>query len=709
MKTSLKLITFALFSHTAFAQNSMELETITIRGVKDNKGYKESTSSITKVKSEQLEVLSTNNSLDALNGIGNVQVSEERGGGETFSIRGINNKGVTGFQKDSLASLIVDDVFQSDLAIRSGALEFWNMDSLEIHRGGQATTQGINSLAGNILLNHKEPVMFPEGRLKLGYGTDNRIEAGVNVNQEIIPGKLATRVTYNRDQTDGYITNIGTGNDKWGKKAKDNANVSFLYQLSETDKLVFDLKYSHLTNGGTYVQGNNWKAHEVNEDVDYLRKSHNQQGSVHYYKTLSSSLKNTLIVAYSRSKSDATLDADGGLGVPEDLGTRVEHYNDRMFTLENMLNYKEGKVNNTLGFTFHRYDLKDYHNFELGFGYSSTVYAVIDATQTQKNLKNIYSLYDSYTYDFNEHHSANIGLRLELAQNEYTTTLDGTVLKGVGSVGPVTAEDYARAYVDKIRGSHGDKKTKFIGLPKVGYVYKIENHNFGVSFSQAYRNGGVSVNRYKGTSSSYNPELTNNYELSHKFQRKNLRVDTNLFYIDWRKQQVQVYLSGRGNPYNTEIRNASSSEVYGAEVQAEYKINPMYSVSGSVGLVQTKFKDFKNGSENYTGNEFPDAPNYTGLVGLKTNWIDSFSTNLIGRFLGKSYNTAANDSEAPNQYYLDLTAQYVFSSYMLEVYGKNLLDKNYLLYDGTSSNPFVGIYKQTNHPREVGLRINYQW
>lgn len=705
MKTSLKLIALTLISQSAFAQSNMELETITIRGTKDNKGYKESTSSITKIKAEQLEVISTNNSLDALNGIGNVQVSEERGGGETFSIRGINNKGVTGFQKDSLASLIVDDVFQSDLAIRSGALEFWNMDSLEIHRGGQATTQGINSLAGNILLNHKEPVMFPEGKLKLGYGTNNRIEAGINVNQEIIPGKLATRVTYNRDQTDGYITNIATNNDKWGKKAKDNATASFLYQINETDKLIFDLKYSHMENGGTYVQGDNWKAHEVNENIDYLRKSHNEQGSVRYYKTLSESWKNTLIVAYSRSKSDGTMDADGGIGNPVDLGLRVEHYNDRMFTLENLLHYKENKINNTLGFSFHRYDLRDYHHFNVAFGQDMSMYAILDATQTQKNLKNVYSLFDSFTYDFNEQHSLNVGLRLEFAQNEYKTLLAGEFV----SASSPAAEAYARNYLASIVGQHGDEKSKLMALPKIGYVYKMENHNFGVSFSQAYRNGGVSVNRYKGTSSSYDPEVTNNYELSHKFQKNNLRIDSNIFYIDWRKQQVQVYLSGRGNPYNTEIRNASKSEVYGAEVQAEYRFNTKYSVSGSVGIVQTKFKDFKNGSDDYSGNAFPDAPNYTGLIGLKTNWTDSFSTNLIGRFLGKSYNSAANDSEAPNQYYLDLTAQYVFSSYMLEVYGKNLLDKNYLLYDGTGSNIFIGKYKQTNHPREIGLRVNYQW
>ena len=45
----------------------------------------------------------------------NVQVNRDNKG-DTFSIRGIKNTGVAGYQKDNLASIMVDDVFQTDLA-----------------------------------------------------------------------------------------------------------------------------------------------------------------------------------------------------------------------------------------------------------------------------------------------------------------------------------------------------------------------------------------------------------------------------------------------------------------------------------------------------------------------------------------------------------------------------------------------------------------
>lgn len=693
-------IFLTLFSATSlYAQSSMELDSIVIRGTKEQKKYNETTSSISVIKEDDSKALSIDNSINALNGISNVQVNKN---GESYSIRGINNTGVTGVQKDNLASTLIDDVFQSDLALRAGSFELWDLDTIEIHRGGQATTQGINSLAGTFLVNHKVPSFFKEGKIRLGYGSFERKEVGVMTNNEIIPGVLTSRLTYNKEMSDGYIKNVTTNNDKWGRKNKDAASASLLYQLNESDSLLLNIKYFQNIAGGTYVQGTDPFRHEVFEDIDYHRQSTNGQGSIRYTKKVNDQFSNTLIAAFSKSKTKVASDADGTS--TNRAGLRNESYKDQMITLEDLLHYKSGKVMNTLGFNLHNYKLNDYHHFNVMFPMGGS-FALIDAIQAQKNLKTVYSVFDSFTYDFTEAHSLNLGLRLEYVANEYSTYLYG---KRNGNYGG--ANGTIDNYVAGIIGEHGDKENKLMALPKIGYVYHLNgNNDFGISYSQAYRNGGVSVNRRRAQAKAYDPELTHNFELSQKYQDKTFHFSTNLFYTNWKKQQVQVRVV-QNDPYDSYIENASSSELYGAEMQGGIKLFSRHHLGLSVGYVETKFLTFKSGNTNYAGKEFPNAPKYTGLISWKSEVTDAFSVSLLTRLLGQSWANAENTKRAPNQYYIDVTADYVFSSYALEVYAKNLFDKNYLIYDGTpTSSAFPGTYHQVSSPRELGVRLTYNW
>lgn len=683
-----------------YAQSTMEMDSIVIRGTKEQKKYNETTSSISVIKEDDFKAGTIDNSINSLNGVSNVQINKN---GESYSIRGINNTGVTGVQKDNLASTLIDDVFQSDLAIKAGSFDLWDLDNIEIHRGGQATTQGINSLAGTFLINHKEPSFFREGKIRLGYGSFERKEIGVMTNNEIIPGVLTSRLTYNKDMSDGYIKNVTTNNDKWGRKNKDSASASFLYQINESDKLVFNLKYFQNMNGGTYVQGTDPFKHQVFEDIDFRNQSTNGQSSVRYYKKLNEAFSNTLIVAFSKSKTKEASDADGTS--TNRAGLRISNYKDQMMTLENLLHYKEGKINNTLGFNLHNYKLNDYHHFNVMFPIGGSNYALIDAIQAQKNLKTVYSLFDSFTYDFTAEHSLNVGLRLEYVINEYSTYLYGVRNGNYG--GANTTIDN---YVNGIVGSHGDEDKNLMALPKLGYVYHVNaNNDLGLSYSQAYRNGGVSVNRRRAAAKAYDPETTHNFELSQKYSDKTFNFSTNVFYTNWKKQQVQVRVS-QNDPYDSYIENASSSELYGAEIQGGVKILSRHHLGLSAGYVETKFLNFKSGSTNYAGKEFPNAPKYTGLVSWKTEVTDAFSVSLIGRLLGQSWSNAENTKRAPNQYYIDLAADYNFSSYGVEFYTKNLLNKDYLIYDGTpTSVTFPGTYHQVSTPRELGVRLTYNW
>lgn len=698
------LVLSFVFVFPTFASSTLELDSIIIKGSKEKKKYNETTSSITVLKDETMKSASQDNSINAINGAANVQVNKN---GESYSIRGINNTGVTGYQKDNLASIIIDDVFQTDLAIKSGSFDLWDMERIEIHRGAQSTIQGVNSLAGTIFVNHNNPVLFTEGKAKIGYGSFNRKEIGVVTNNEIIPGKVASRISYNKDMNDGYIKNITTGNDKWGKKNRDNFNLGVLYQLRDDEKLLFDLKILRNKTGGTYVQGTNPFRRQVSEDVDYSARTNNQQGSIRHIKKINENFNNTLIAAFTQSRLDELSDGDG---TPVNTaGPRTEDHKDQFMSIENLLNYKNENISNTLGLNVHNYKLLDHYNFNILYPLGGGITTPVSVIQDAKKTRTIYSVFNSFTYDFSQRHSLNLGGRFEVAKNKFSTNVLAKRTQNLG--GANAAVD---AYLTKSSGAYGGDESNNMFLPKVGYIYHLDQNHFGASYTQAYRSGGLSINRSRAKTVNYRPEKTDNLELSHKYERDNFNFSTNAFYINWKDQQVSVSLSN--DFYDTQVENASRSEVYGAEMQGQVFLNSANSLTLNAGYVRTRFVDFHKNGKSYTGNEFPNAPHVTSMLTYKTQLTESLSVSTIGRFLGRSYADAENTKRSPDQYYVDLSSQYTFLNYGIEVFVRNIFDKEYLIYDGSPSASLSGAtsgyqvnYHQINTPRELGVRVNYDW
>ena len=700
------LISQSIYSQTT-SPDSYEIDSIVIKGSKEKKKYSETTSSITVIKDDSFKEGVKDTSISALNGQSNIQVNRDSKG-ETFSIRGIKNTGVTGYQKDNLSSIIVDDVFQTDLALKAGSFDLWDMGSIEIHRGAQSTTQGFNSLAGTILLDHSEPTFFTEGKLKLGYGTFNKKELGVSSNQELIPGKLTSRISYNKEMSDGYITNITTNNNKWGKKNRDNFNGKLQYLITPDDKLLFDVKLMRNKAGGNYVQGVDPFRRQVSEDVDLKARVNNQQGSLRYLKNIDANFSNTTILGFSESTFKESSDSDGA---PVNLaGKRVEDHSDNFYNLENLFYFKNDKINNMLGINFSNYTLLESFDFNLLYPVTSAITTPVHVIQKSKNIRTIFSLYDSFNYDFNDEHSINLGGRLEISKNKYNTDVLAARTESIPA-----ANAAIDAYLNKSSGAYGDDKTNFVFLPKLGYLYHLnEKNHFGVAYTEAYRSGGLSINRAKAIPVSYDPEKTNNYELSHKYNDTKFNLATNLFYTNWSHQQVSVRLSN--DFYDTQIENASRSEIYGAEFQGNYYLTDAQTLSLNAGYVHTRFVDFKKSGFNYTGNEFPNAPKVTAMMTYKLMLTDLWAVGTTGRFLGKSYSNAENTRKITDQYYFDLNTQYAFSSYSLEFYVKNVFDKEYVIHDGSPSAALTSTtgtynvkYYQINTPRELGVRVSYFW
>lgn len=685
------LFTLLLSLH-AFAADDFTLDAISVRGTKDDRAYTETTESLTTVDEAYLNQAGRENSLTVLNAMPNVQVNK---GGETFSVRGINNTGVTGFQqRDNLASILVDDVFQTDLAVSAGSFDLWDSERVELLRGAQSATQGVNSLAGSFLLYHLAPRFADEGAAKLGVGNFGGRELGLVLNRELNPGKTAARLSYNKEWNKGFVTNTTTGEDDAGGRNKDKAGLAVTQKLGEKTQLTLDGKFHRQRDGAPYAQGSDAFRDEIAEDVEYRRVTRNYQASARLGHEISERLRNDFIAAFSHSSQD--IQDDGDFEATNRLGRTVDEARDRFFSVENLFKYRSERVNNVLGLHAHAFRLNDEHR--QAFPLSGVT---IPIHQTNERNRYVVSLFDSYLYHFNETHGLNVGGRLEYVSNEYFSRVDAT---DTGNAG-------VDAYLASRRGENRGKKENFILLPKAAYLLDLGNHHLAASYTRGYRTGGVSINRRQARAVEYGPEFTDNYELAYKLPLTDFLLSANAFYTDWADQQVQVKLSN--DFFDTQVNNASRSRLWGGELQARRQFGKQAASLG-FGYTNTSFLDFKSGTTDYQGNEFPFAPRYTVYVTHEIKPITNLTLTTTGRLLGKSFTDAENTRRAPTQLQLDLDAQYSLGSVVLEAFANNLLNRRYLLVDGTptaalAASGYPAARHRVNAPRELGLRATYLW
>lgn len=702
MKTLFVLISLmstATWAQTSEETDSVVLQPIQVKGFKEQKSQLESTESVTVLRDEGLAGTGTDDALLYLNGTGNVQVNKN---GESFTIRGINNVGVTGFQKDNLSSILIDDIFQTELSIAAGAFDAWDMDSVEIHRGAQSTTQGVNSLAGTIFLYHEAPKNLTEGTTRIGYGSYNTRDLGLMFNRPLIERRLLTRVSYHKDQTDGHITNTITGNKKWNHRDQDNVSLSTQTHLNETDLVQVHAKYLRLQRGGLYVQGENPFAFEVSEDIDYNQTTESRQFGVSYNKALSPQVSNKLSLTFTSSAQDVSSDADG---TSQDLaGTRIETHDDRYFSAENLVRFQGEKTRHLLGVHFHDFDLDE--TFDLNILYpvgAATTPIAVD--QTYDRGRQTFAIFNTLIYDWDERNSFTLGLRWETVKSRYSTDVTATRLQNLGG----TTNAAIDSYLSAVSGSYGDQTSNSVWLPKIAWTHNLGAHQLGLSYTEGYRTGGLSINRRRATAVTYEPEQTSNYEFSYRYEAmKNLQFNANAFFIEWRDQQVQVSLSN--DFYDTQVVNAASSQLSGGEIEARYQL-PKDRISLSAGYVDTKFVNFTNNGIDYSGRRFPFASNWTSRLSYTRLFSDAFSASSILRYLGPSYSNAENNRHSSEQFLFDASALYQWGEFAFETYVKNLFDRQFLIFDGRPREgaTYQATYNLTNTPREIGARLSYYW
>ncbi|WP_112310969.1 TonB-dependent receptor [Pseudogemmobacter bohemicus] len=646
---SLLSIIAALAAAPAHAQEEpAELGTIYLTGEKQLRDLKGTASSVTLLTAEELarEKPGKDDVHDVLAGTPNVTYADNV---STPVIRGQNaegpHTGATAFFAGALprATINLDGHYLSWAELYFGGAATWDVESVEVFRGPQTTSQGANAIGGAIIVNTKDPSWTPEGAYRLEFGNYKQRRASFAWSGPI-NDQLAVRVALDYSARDTFIDYVSprfTQNEIGQDFSNLTGRVKFLWEPADIDGLSVKLTYSRADVTRPSAEG-------AAPDPEY------------------SDLRSTTIwmPGWDQVTDTGIIDIDYDLGNGISLNNKFEMSSSTV----------ERRVGTPTAGDANMWRDNYSNESKLTFGTPEDVlsgvaglyiaYADQDEWLNQGGIstfndkKNQLGVYGELSWRIDQQWTLTGGLRY---QRDH--------LRRQGDVSPFFANsdvDYEHTFEEV--------------LPKLALSYAATpDWTLGAVISKGYNPGGVSLD-FQGTKSwtKFDAETVWNYEL---FSRANLMEDRlfltgNLFYMDYKNQQHSISQLVGGMTHVQTV-NAEKANAYGLEVSMDYRPIDTLTLRASAGLLKTEIREM-SAFPGWEGNDFARSPGKTISLGAQWDVTDRFSLGGQARFTDGYYSNTANTPayEVDNYTLVDIHASYKVRD-NLEVYGfvNNLFDE----------------------------------
>lgn len=175
------------------------------------------------------------------------------------------------------------------------------------------------------------------------------------------------------------------------------------------------------------------------------------------------------------------------------------------------------------------------------------------------------------------------------------------------------------------------------------------------------------------------PEYVINQELGFRHQKRKLKLNFNLFYMDF---QNEIVLDGKFGPNGLALTNNVEQSIrIGVELTISYKINNYFSVNNNSSF---NYSQIKEQSEVFSPILTPPLIINQEVVFTKKNFAIGIST----RYQDKSYIDFANEEIVKGYFLLNSRATYSFNKFEFSLFLNNLtnakyFNQGYVDYNGT--------------------------
>lgn len=650
------------------------LEAITVTGEKVSRDIKSTASSVSIKTSREIDREKTGNATvsEVIADVPNVVYSD------TVSapvIRGQDSQGpLTGqgsFWGGTVprATINLDGHYLNYNEFYFGATSVWDLDSIEVFRGPQTTSQGANAIAGAIIVNTKDPTFTPEAAYQAEIGNYNTKRASIALSGPILEDQLAARLAIDYSGRDTFIDYVNAGFRHEGTDqdfSALNARLKLLWEPTEIPGLTAKLTYSH-------TSSNRPSQEAASPPFDALE---------HITNTMPSWEQHT---------------NTGILDIGYDFESGIKLFNQTQYSSSNVqratgivnggnADIDQANVSNETRVTFG--DETDTVSGVAGLYYARThtdealyLSGLSSFDDTKRNL----GLFGEVSYRFAERWTLTTGVRY---QNDRIERVGSSVFAPT----PV------------------DFDTTFSALlPKASLAYAVtDDWTVGALVSRGYNPGGVSLNLNAGRWQPFEEESIWNYEL---FTRAallddRLTVNSNLFYMDFKNAQYTIPVVISPGVTQSYTINAEEAHAYGLEIGADYQLLDNLTLKGSAGVLRTKIDRIAS-NVAYEGNEFAKSPGYMITLGVSWDVTEKFNLSGQVRHLDGYYSDTANTAAYAIEPYTiaDIRASYKLHDNM-EAYGyvKNVFDERAPTYM-QQNRGIGGIEASMTAPRMFGIGV----
>lgn len=551
-----------------------------------------------------------------------------------------------------------------------GATSIWDVERVEVFRGPQTTSQGVNSIAGAIHVVTADPTFEPHGKVQAEVGDYRAGRFSASVSGPVVGDELAILLSTDLRRRDSFIDIQPTqdyGPDP-NTILSEVLRGKLLWEPTSAPELKMKLTLSSTKNEGPQAE----YVREPYEDLKAIsvnmpsRRLVTNTGTHDVSYAFSDNLELSNRLSYSNMDSVRYVDVD--------RNGRAEIDRDDLVN-ETTLHWKspENGLSGLLA-TFYQHTASDeFLNY------------VLSGVGTFDDEQDSLGLYTEMTYDITDRLDLTVGLRYQSDSQERRGTTTGGTLYNVDL-------DFDKTYE--------------AWLPKFVLGYDVtDDFRVGGLVSRGFNPGGVTLIWTSGVTNRFDEETVWNYELftRSKLLDNRLLLNTNLFYAKYSDYQMNYLAGMMGTTEVYGIANADDAESYGLEVSAEYLVTEALHVTAGLGLLHTEIKKFEDaGGIDAEGAAFMRSPDLTLSLGADYEIMQGLKIGGRARYVGEYKSEDTNDGISAGDYTVfDLQSSYEFDGFTVYAFVNNVFDEGYRISELASGRAIIG------NPREFGVGIKY--
>ncbi len=647
--------------------------------------------------------------------------------GAAVFIRGIGQIDF-GLTTDPGVGTYVDGVYMSRSV--GGVLDTLDIERIEILRGPQGTLFGRNTMGGALNITSQRPGREFGGLAELTLGDFDRIDVRAAVDLPL-GDTLGLRLAASSKQRDGYVDRLLVG-DVLGDENRQSFRAALLWTPSNRFELYATADYAQIdeASAGSVLAGITQAPNVIvynlfdapgnhvpgfGDGIPYDERFITHDPDTTYADgptgtnldigggalTLVWSLKSLeikSITAYRTTSGEFFRDPDNSPLVI--THTSNPDYDHEQLTQEFTFTGEAGRLEYVAGLFYLTEEGTDNVFVPLApsLGFITNL-ADIDNDSA--------AVYGQATWHVTDQWRLTGGLRYTEDDKTFTPfqrILFGAAGPAPGVSVPLIPDDTVDARFDQATG-------------RLAVEFKQNDEAlYYASFTQGFKSGGFNF-RYvvpRDEALAFDPETVDSYELGFKWQgaEDRLRLNANVFFMDYEDIQVQVFEVG-GGPLT---QNAGTAEIRGAELELMAVPTPPLNLALALGYTDAEYTDLNPPTTDLAASLtldawLPNTPEWTASASAEYTvpvpW-GSLAFRVDYSHTDDLYNDAQNSpflfQDAYDLWNTAIRYTSPTEAWEVSLFGTNLGDERYIT--SGDSNFGLGFHEANyNRPREFGVTV----